>query len=99
MTKLTQELSSVVDMLEEIKGQMDERGNDMTDTSPLVKIKQGLSKLKQEIKTMDLRIGVVGHTLMQAKIRHKVSPSGPAQNDDDPDFDLDDDDASFSFNK
>ena len=33
-------------MLEEVKGQMDERGNDMTDTSPLVKIKQGLSKLK-----------------------------------------------------
>ena len=25
--------------------------------------------LQIEIKTMDLRIGVVGHTLMQAKIR------------------------------
>lgn len=100
VTKLTQELSGVVDMLEEVKGQMDERGNDMTDTSPLVKIKQGLAKLKMEIKTMDLRIGVVGHTLMQAKIRHKASPSGgvAAGRDDDVDFDIDDDD-DLSFNK
>ena len=89
---------------------MDDRGASMTDTSPLIKIKQGLTKLKvnahlfvllrrrgcgsvqcmltawlsphactehtrthmhtqAEIKTMDLRIGVVGHTLMQSKIK------------------------------
>lgn len=46
---------------------------------------------------MDLRIGVVGHTLMQAKIRHKASPSNPTNRDDD--FDLDDDEESFSFSK
>lgn len=38
---------------------MDERGNSMTDASPLVKIKQALKSLKSEISQMDLRIGVV----------------------------------------
>jgi intraflagellar transport protein 57 len=41
----------------------------MTDTSPLVKIKAALGDLKAEIKAMELRIGVVGHTIMQSKIR------------------------------
>ena len=41
----------------------------MTDTSPLMKIKQALADLKVEIKAMELRIGVVGTTIMQSKIR------------------------------
>jgi hypothetical protein len=44
----------------------------MTDTSPLVKIKAALGDLKSEIKAMELRIGVVGHTIMQSKIRWGV---------------------------
>ena len=38
---------------------MDERGNSMTDSSPLRNIKTALNKLKKEIAEMDLRIGVV----------------------------------------
>lgn len=38
---------------------MDERGTSMTDAGPLVKIKKSLTKLKSEIRDMDLRIGVV----------------------------------------
>ncbi len=41
----------------------------MTDTSPLLKIKEALGAIKTEIKAMELRIGVVGHTIMQSKIR------------------------------
>jgi estrogen-related receptor beta like 1 len=39
--------------------QLDERGTSMTDASPLVKIKQALTKLKMETSQMDVRIGVV----------------------------------------
>jgi estrogen-related receptor beta like 1 len=46
---------------------MDDKGASMTDTSPLVKIKQALTNLKNEVKELELRIGVVGHSLMQAK--------------------------------
>ena len=47
----------------------------MTDTSPLVQIKQALKQIKQEVITFDLQIGVVGHSLMQQKLRHG-NPSG-----------------------
>lgn len=40
-------------------------------TAPVVKIKQSLTKLKQEIVQMDIRIGVVEHTLLQAKLKEK----------------------------
>lgn len=37
----------------------------------MVKIRQSLTKLKQEIEQMDVRMGVVEHTLLQAKLREK----------------------------
>lgn len=40
-------------------------------SAPVVKIKQSLTKLKQEIVQMDVRIGVVQHTLLQAKLKEK----------------------------
>ena len=55
-----------------MKGTMADRGNSMTDTSPLVHIKQALKQIKQEVVTFDLQIGVVGHTLMQQKLRHQL---------------------------
>lgn len=39
--------------------------------APVVKIRQSLTKLKQEIEQMDVRMGVVEHTLLQAKLRKK----------------------------
>lgn len=39
--------------------------------APLVKIKQSLTKLKQETIQMDIRIGVVEHTLLQSKLKEK----------------------------
>lgn len=39
--------------------------------APVVKIKQSLTKLKQEVVQMDVRIGVVEHTLLQAKLKEK----------------------------
>ena len=36
--------------LEIIKAQMDERGESMTDTGPLVKLKESMKKIKKEIK-------------------------------------------------
>jgi estrogen-related receptor beta like 1 len=40
-------------------------------TAPLVKIKQSLTKLKQETIHMDIRISVVEHTLLQSKLKEK----------------------------
>lgn len=56
---MTNEHAQITEQLRETKGVMDERGSKMTDTSPLVQIKDTLKTLSQEIKTFELRIGVV----------------------------------------
>ncbi|KAI9207305.1 intra-flagellar transport protein 57 [Polychytrium aggregatum] len=71
VTELTNELSKLSEMLDGVKARMDDIGNGMTDSRPLVNIKQGVSKLKAEIKQMDLRIGVIEHTLLHAKLSAK----------------------------
>lgn len=40
-------------------------------TAPLVKAKQALVKLKQEMTQMDIRVGVVQHVLLQAKLKER----------------------------
>ena len=49
----------ITEELEGIKAQMDEKGTTMTDSGPLVKIKQAITKVKNELIQMELRIGVV----------------------------------------
>lgn len=93
VSELTNELATVTDSLDEVKSQMEDRGSSMTDTSPLVKIRQALVNLRAEIKTMELRIGVVGHTLMQSKLRSK--PADDALRDESTDFDISDNEESF----
>lgn len=72
-------LSTLSEHLSDIKSKMDNRGSSMTDTTPLVNIKEALQTLKMEIKTYELRIGIVGHSLLQATSRIKPRPE---KNDD-----------------
>lgn len=71
MTERTRLLLEVTEELEKVKQEMEEKGSSMTDGAPLVKIKQSLTKLKQETVQMDIRIGVVEHTLLQSKLKEK----------------------------
>ncbi|XP_020481618.2 intraflagellar transport protein 57 homolog [Labrus bergylta] len=71
VTERTRVLAEISDELEKVKQEMEEKGSSMSDGAPVVKIKQSLTKLKQEIVQMDVRIGVVEHTLLQAKLREK----------------------------
>ena len=52
-------LGDISEELDSIKSQSDERGESMTDTGPLVRLKDAMKKIKKEIKEMDLRIGTV----------------------------------------
>ncbi|XP_020662035.1 intraflagellar transport protein 57 homolog isoform X1 [Pogona vitticeps] len=71
VTERTRILSEITEELEKVKQEMEEKGNSMTDGAPLVKIKQALTRLKQETIQMDIRIGVVEHTLLQSKLKEK----------------------------
>ncbi|KAJ8599929.1 hypothetical protein CTAYLR_002878 [Chrysophaeum taylorii] len=98
VAKRTNDLAAIATQLDDIKATMNDRGNSMTDTSPLVQIKQALKSLKKEVVDFDLQIGVVGHTLMQQKLRHgnpagtskgykmrgkNPAPNNPREHDDD----------------
>lgn len=69
--ELSNTLAIITDTLEEVRNRQETRGNSMTDTKPLMRIKKALKTLKSEMKSMEVRIGVVGHTLMQGKMRSK----------------------------
>ena len=70
---LTNELAAVSDELHAVKERMDARGSSMTDTSPLIKMKTSLTRLRAEIKQLDIRIGVVTHTLVQKKVKQNIA--------------------------
>ncbi|XP_077470878.1 intraflagellar transport protein 57 homolog [Stigmatopora argus] len=71
----TQLLAELSEEFAKVKQEMEERGSSMSDGAAVVKIKQSLSKLKQEIVQMDVRAGVVAHMLMQAKLKRKSNMS------------------------
>ena len=41
--------------------------------SPLIKMKTSLTRLRAEIKQLDIRIGVVTHTLVQKKVKQNIA--------------------------
>lgn len=71
VTDRTRVLAEITEELEKVKQEIEEKGSSMSDGAPVVKIKQSLTKLRQEIVQMDIRIGVVEHDLLQAKLKEK----------------------------
>ena len=61
----------ITDDIETIKSEMEEKGSSMTDGSPLVNIRKNLARVRQELLGMDVRIGVLEHTVMQARLRDR----------------------------
>ena len=80
--ELTNSLGIINDQLEEAKAQQEERGSSMTDTKPLVRIKDALKALQEEMKEMELKIGVVGYTLLNAKMKSKIKIGTADESDD-----------------
>jgi len=66
-------LAQLTDELETVKAEMEERGSSMTDGSPLVSIRRSLARVKSEIIGMDVRIGVVEHSLLQGRMKDRES--------------------------
>ncbi|NXF34779.1 IFT57 protein, partial [Nyctibius bracteatus] len=71
VTERIRVLSEITEVLERVKQETEEKGSSMTDGAPLVKIKQALTKLKQETIQMDIQIGVMEHTLLHSKLKEK----------------------------
>ena len=67
----SRQLAQLTDELESVKQELEERGTSMTDGTPRVNIRKALNRVKQEVQGMDVRIGVVEHTLLQYRLRDK----------------------------
>lgn len=90
------ELKTIADELEVVKADMEERSSTATDTAPIVKMKDAFKRLRADTRQLEVRIGVVSHTLMQSKLtqrpqegklKHGVyagPPGGNASDDDMP---------------
>ncbi|CAE7611177.1 ift57, partial [Symbiodinium microadriaticum] len=68
VAKLTNELSEVSERLDELKESFESRDSGMNDTSPLVRIKAALQQIKAEVHEFDLRIGVMAHSVLAARV-------------------------------
>lgn len=85
------ELKNVVEESEVVKNDMEERSSTVTDTAPIVKMKDAFKRLRSDTRQLEVRIGVVSHTLMQAKLRQHPQQTrkqglyggGPGADDDD----------------
>ena len=68
VSTLESSVQQISEQLEALKSQSDERGESMTDTGPLVRLKDAMKKIKKEIREMDLRLGTVSHNLLHIKM-------------------------------
>lgn len=57
--------------LESVSKKIDDTGKSFSDNSPLQKIKKAITQVKNDIKSIDIRIGVVTNTLLQLKLKER----------------------------
>ena len=69
VSKFTTELAEVTERLDDLKESFESKDSGLHDTSPLVKIKAGLQQIKGDIHSFDMRIGVVAHSLLAARVQ------------------------------
>lgn len=65
------ELTEVNDRLGNVTRKIDDTGKSFSDTKPLQNIKKSITNVKNDIKSIDIRIGVVSNTLLQLKLKER----------------------------
>lgn len=66
--KLSAELNTLTESADGVKNEIDQRNASTTDVTPLHKIREAMQRIRGEIKTMELRIGVLQSQLMQYRV-------------------------------
>lgn len=81
------ELQRIGEQLEEIRANMDEKGQNISDSTPVMRIKNAIKKLNEELHDMEVRIGVVSHTLLQLSLKNRremqAAAAVPEEDEDD----------------
>lgn len=79
--QLTVELNQISEILEQTKKDIEDREVKISDTTPLMQVKEAVVKVRNEIKQMELRIGILQHGVL-----HYIVQSSRAKRED---FDAD----------
>lgn len=66
------ELMDVNERLSTVQKKIDDTSVTFSDASPLAKIKKSITNVKNDIKAIDIRIGVVTNTLLQLKLKERA---------------------------
>ncbi|KRX02218.1 hypothetical protein PPERSA_04840 [Pseudocohnilembus persalinus] len=74
--EMGEQYRQLTEKYEQIESKINDHGENVTNTSPVVKIKTAIQKIKTDIKQMDLRIGVLNHTVLQHKLTAKKNYDG-----------------------
>ena len=61
----------VNDRLAKAQNKIDDTGKSFSDNTPLQNIKKSITSVKNDIKSFDIRIGVVCNTLLQLKLKER----------------------------
>ena len=69
--QLEQELTEINEKLEGYERKIDDTGKNFSDNTPLQNIKKSITTVKNDIKAIDIRIGVVSNTLLQLKLKER----------------------------
>ncbi|KAK2954683.1 putative Intraflagellar transport protein 57 like protein [Blattamonas nauphoetae] len=65
---MTTELAETTETVETLKGEMEMYGEQVGNTQPLIRLKQAQTKLQEEIKQINVRIGTLQHYLLQTQV-------------------------------
>ena len=63
------ELARIEERLESVSELLDQQGRSVTDSTPLIQLKEGLKAIKHEGKEMEMRAAVLSRSLFQAGLR------------------------------
>lgn len=77
ITERSKLLAELTDELDRVKQEMDQRGSSMTDGSPVLRVKQAIQRLKAENVAMEIRTGVLEHTLLRMHLRAREESQRP----------------------
>lgn len=69
--ELEQELSAINDTLQNTTNKLENKGSEFNDAKPLANVKKAIKQVKDDIKSIDIRIGVVSNTILQLKLRER----------------------------
>lgn len=73
--ELTTQLTIITEKLDNCQKNIEDGSRTVTDTAPLQGIKNAIQTIRTEVKEMELRSGVLSHSLFQAKLREKSKAS------------------------